>query len=358
MALEILRYRLHNQYLSQTEFIEPGQVVAALGAVQSQDYAGGKWGLGLRMNGATDAALDKAFNDGRILRTHVMRPTWHFVTPEDIRWLLALTGPRVHTVNGFMYRQQELDPATIKKSYAVFEKTLQGSKHLTRPELGAALEQEGIKNAEGIRLGYIVMSAELDGILCSGARRGKQFTYALLEERAPKVKAWTREEALAELMGRYFVTRGPATLHDFTWWSGLTMADAKEGIEAVGSQFVTEVIDEKKYWFDSSISPVEEKSPAAHLLPNYDEYFIGFRDRSAFGEVAKQAGIKSDDPSFLAHVIVLDGQLVGGWKRIMKKNAAQIQLMLITDLTKAEQWAVDQALNRYGEFLQLPVELV
>src|SRR5687767_13630333 len=291
MTLDIVRYRLHNQFLSRPDFTEPEQVVKQLGAVQSQDYAGGKWALGLRMKGGTDAALDKAFNEGRILRTHILRPTWHFVAPEDIRWMLALSGPRVHVVNGFLYRQQELGPTIIKKSYAVLEKALQGSKQLTRTELGSAFEQAGIKNAQGIRLAYFVMSAELDGIICSGGRRGKQFTYVLLEERVPEVKALTQEEALVELMRRYFATRGPATLHDFTWWSGLTMADAREGIEALKSQFVSEVIDGNTYWFDNSISPVKERFPTAHLLPNYDEYFIGFKDRSAIGKVAKQVGV-------------------------------------------------------------------
>jgi len=287
-----------------------------------------------------------------------MRPTWHFVAPEDIRWMLALTAPRVHAVNGFMYRQQGLDQPVIKKSYAVLEKVLQGGNHLTRSELGSALEKAGIKKAEGIRLGYFTASAELDGIICSGPRRGKQFTYALLEERAPEVKTLKREEALVGLTRRYFATRGPATLHDFTWWSGLTMADAKEGIEALKSQFLSEVIDGKTYWFDSSVSPVREKSPTAHLLPNYDEYFIGFKDRSAIGEIAKQAGIKANEPSFLAHVIILDGQLVGGWRRTIKKNAVLIEFRLITDLTKAQENAVHKAASQYGEFLQLPVERV
>ena len=358
MTLDIVRYRLHNQFLSHPDFTDPSQVVKCLGAVQSQDYSGGKWALGLRMKEATDAALDKAFYEGRILRTHILRPTWHFVAPEDIRWMLALSGPRVHAVNGFMYRQQELDRAIIKKSYTVLEKVLQGNKQLTRTELGSAFEQAGIKNAQGIRLGYFMMSAELDGVICSGGRRGKQFTYALLEERAPAAKTLTRQDALVELTRRYFATRGPATLHDFTWWSGLTMADAKDGIEALKSQFVSEVIAGKTYWFDSSVSPVKEKSPTAHLLPNYDEYFIGFRDRSAIGEVAKQAGIKRDDPSFLAHVIILDGQLVGGWKRTIQKGAVQIQFMLITELTKAQMSAVERAANYYGEFLQLPVEFI
>jgi hypothetical protein len=358
MTLDIPSYRLHNQFLSQTSFTAPGPVVAALGAVQSQDYAGGKWGLGLRMTGATDAELDKAFNQGSILRTHILRPTWHFVAPEDIRWMLALSAPRVHMANGFMYRQQGLDQTDLKKSYAVLEKILQGGKSLTRPELGSAFEKAGIQKAEGIRLGYFIMSAELDGIICSGPRRGKQFTYALLEERAPKVKAWTHEEALAELTRRYFATRGPATLHDFTWWSGLTMADAKEGIESVKSQFVSEAIDGKTYWFDGAVSPVKEKPLSAHLLPNYDEYFIGFKDRSAIGEVAKQANIRANDPSFLAHAIILDGQLVGGWRRTLKKDAIEIQYTLITKLTKPQKTAVDQAASQYGEFLQLTVERV
>ena len=358
MTLDIVHYRLHNQFLSDPDFTDPTQVVKCLGAVQSQDYAGGKWALGLRMKGATDAVLDKAFNEGKILRTHILRPTWHFVAPEDIRWMLALSGPRVHTVNGFMYRQQELDRTVIKKSYAVLEKVLQGNKHLTRTELGSAFEQAGIKNAQGIRLSYFMMSAELDGIVCSGVRRGRQFTYALLEERVPKVKGFRREEALVEFTRRYFATRGPATLHDFTWWSGLTMADARQGMEALKSQFVSEVIDGKTYWYDSSVSPVKEKSPTAHLLPNYDEYFIGFKDRSAIGEVAKQAGIKSDDPSFLAHVIILDGQLVGGWKRTLKKHAVQIEYRLITDLTNTQLSAVDRAASQFGAFLQLRVERV
>ena len=358
MALDIVRYRLYNQFLSQTDITEPAEVVKRLGAVQSQDFAGGKWALGLRMKGATDAGLDQEFNQGKILRTHILRPTWHFVAPQDIRWMLSLSAPRVHLVNGFMYRQQGLDKEIIHKSYKVLENVLQGNKQLTRTELGSAFEKAGIKNAAGIRLSYFMMSAELDGIICSGARKGKQFTYALLEERVPAVKALGREEALAELTRRYFATRGPATLHDFTWWSGLTMTEAKEGIESVKSQFVSEEIDDRTYWFDSSISPVKEKSPTAHLLPNYDEYFIGFKDRSAIGAAVRQAGIIGDDSAFLAHVIVLDGQLVGGWKRTLKKNAVQVEMTLVIDLTKAQERAVEEAASRYGEFLQLRVQRI
>ncbi|RPJ19542.1 MAG: winged helix DNA-binding domain-containing protein [Chloroflexi bacterium] len=356
MTLDIVGYRLYSQFLSQTKCTHPDEVVERLGAVQAQDYAGAKWGLGQRLKSATDTTLDQSFNEGKLLRTHVMRPTWHFVTPADIRWILALTAPRVHAVNAFMYRKLELDRAAIKKSYAVLEKVLQGNKQLTRSELASVFEKAGI-NAEGLRLGYFMMSAELDGVICSGARRGKQMTYALLEERAPQAVALTHEEALAELTRRYFATRGPATLQDFTWWSGLTMADAKNGIELVKSQFENELIDGKAYWFPNSVSPAREKSPTAHLLPNYDEYFIGFKDRSAIGELAKRAGIKGDDPSFLAHIIILDGQVVGGWRRTLKRDAVLIELNLITELTKTENQAVSAATDQYARFLGLPAQL-
>src|SRR6185503_19751644 len=227
---------------------------------------------------------------------------------------------------------------------------------LTRTELGAALEKAGIV-AEGVRLGYFMMSAELDGVICSGARRGRQFTYALLEERVPPVKSLTRDEALAELVKRYFSTRGPATLQDFTWWSGLTMVDAKHGIEMVKSGFDQKELDGQTYWFSTSGSNVSQQSPMVYLLPNYDEYFIGLKDRSAIGLVMRDANIGKDDPSVMAHLIILDGQLVGGWKRTLEKRKVIVELSPLTKLTKPEKKAVAEAADRFGKFLDLTVEL-
>lgn len=357
MTFDIVRYRLYNQFLFQTECTKPAEVVSRLGAVQSQDYGGAKWALAQRLKvTTTDAEIDKEFNEGKILRTHMMRPTWHFVVPEDIRWMLKLTAPRVHAVNAYMYRTLELDKAILKKSNTLLEKALQGGKHLTRAELASLFQKAGIL-AKGLRLGYLLMYAELEGLICSGPRRGKQFTYALLEERAPPVRTLSHEEALAELTKRYFATRGPATLQDFTWWSGLSMAEAKKGTEMASSQFLNEILGEQIYWFDKSVSPVREKSPSAHLLPNYDEYFIGFKDRSAIGRIAQQAGIKGDDSALIAHIIILDGQIVGGWKRTIKKEALTIELNLITKLTKAALQSIQQAANEYGKFLGLSSKL-
>ena len=357
MTSEITTQRLHNQRLSKTNFKTPNEVVHWLAAVQAQDYAGAKWAIAQRMLDATDSALDNALADGSILRTHLLRPTWHFVTPTDIRWMLTLTAPRVHAVSAYMYRQSGLDKAIFKKSNVTLEKALRDSKQLTRTELASELNKVGIP-ADGFRLGYLMMYAELEGIICSGARRGKQFTYALLEERAQKVKALTRDEALAELVSRYFATRGPATLQDFMMWSGLTMTDAKNGMEMVKSQFISEAFNEQTYWFPESAAPKKIKSPTAYLLPNYDEYFIGFKDRSAIGEVARQANIKGDNPALIAHVIILDGQIVGGWKRTLKKDDVFVEASLITKLGKAEKQAIADAAERFGKFLGLPVSLI
>ena len=353
MTVDIARFRLHNQYLLKTELMQPAQVVQEFGAVQSQDYAGAKWALALRLkHDTTDSALDAAFNEGTILRTHILRPTWHFVAPADIRWMLELTAGRVHTANAFMYRQLELDRATLKKSYRVLEKVLRDGKQLTRPELGAALAKAGIV-AEGQRLAYFMMSAELDGILCSGARRGKQFTYALLGERAPNARSLGREEALAELTRRYFATRGPATLHDFAWWSGLTIESARRGMEMVRSQFASHVVEGKTYWLDPSISPVKIKSPTAHLLPNYDEYFIGFRDRSAIGRLVSPLHAQANAVALNAHIVILDGQIVGGWRRTLKKGAVVIEWRPITELAPRQAQAIVAAAGRYARFTGL-----
>lgn len=354
MSLDIPSYRLYNQKLTETQFTKPVEVVRWLGAVQAQDYAGAKWAIGLRTNGLTDPDVDRAFADGSILRTHLMRPTWHFVTPEDIRWILALTAPRVRALMAYMDRQVELDKVTFKKSNALLTRTLQGGTQMTRTELEKVFEKARIP-ARGQRMGQILMHAELDALVCSGPRRGKQFTYALLEERVPPTRTWTHEESLAELVQRYFRTRGPATLQDFAWWSGLTITDARRGMEMVKSHLVNATVHNQTYWFPEISLPPMKKSPTAYLLPNYDEYFIGFKDRSAIGEIARQVGIRKDDSALIAHILILDGQLIGGWRRTVEKDAVEVETSLITRLSRREEQAVRQAAERFGEFLGLPV---
>lgn len=352
----IASLRLQNQRLSSTTLNTAQEVVAYLGAVQSQDYAGAKWAIGQRMLEASDAALDRAFNDGSILRTHVLRPTWHFVSPEDIRWMLKLTAPRVHVANAFAYRQSGWEATTFKKSNRALEKILRDGKQLTRAELGSALDKAGI-TADGVPLGYLMIYAELEGIICSGGRRGKQFTYALLDERAPQAKSLTREEALAELTRRYFTSRGPATVQDFVWWSGLTVADVREGLELVKGALRQQTIDEQTYWLGDSIPETQDKPCTVYLLPDYDEYLVAYADRKSAFDTKHTDKLDSRGMVLAQYIIVLDGPVIGTWKRILKPRQVAIEMACFRALNRAEKQAVTEAAQGYGKFLGLPVEL-
>jgi hypothetical protein len=351
-SIELVRERLRNQMLAGSRFRKPGDVVAWLGAVQAQDYAGAKWALGLRATGLTAAAVERAFDDGGILRTHCLRPTWHFVTPADIRWMLALSAPRVHAVNAFIYRQLELDAKVFARSRAALERALRGGTQMTRLELAQVLQRASIP-AKGLRLAYLVMRAELDAVICSGARRGKQFTYALLEERVPPARALTRDEALAELTRRYFSSHGPATLRDYGWWSGLTGREARTGIEMVGSTLTHTVIDGRSHWFVRHRSQAPSGS-VAHLLPNYDEYLIAYKDREAV--VGPASGNRR--PDVFAHSFLIDGVLAGSWKRTVKGDSVLVEAVAYSRLTPTGRRALEAAAARLGKFVNLAVEVV
>jgi hypothetical protein len=353
--LDIAHQRFHNQHISQQICEKPADLVKWLGAVQAQDYAAAKWAVGLRLQSVTDNDIEQAFTDGAILRTHVMRPTWHFVSPTDIRWMLALTAPRVKVAMAYYDRILELDEAAFTRSNAALAKALQGGKQLTRSQLATVLQQAGIACDNLQRLGHIIMRAELDGIVCSGARRGKQFTYALLDERAPQARTLDRDEALAEFAMRYFTSHGPATLQDFVWWSGLTVADARAGLEMVKSQFIYEVIDGQTYWFSPSTPPAKDLSQIAYLLPNYDEYIVGYTDRSAVFDASHTEKLDPRGNILFSHTMILDGRIVGTWTRTMRKDAIMITPNLFIPLNKAETRAFVASAKRYGAFLERSV---
>lgn len=354
--MDIARLRLLNQHLTGTQFASPADVVQWMGAVQAQDYAGAKWAVGQRMEGATDTALDQAFADGTILRTHVMRPTWHFVTPADIRWLLALTAPRVNATNGYRYRELALDDAIFARCNAILERALAGGTHLTRAELASLFRQAGIATDDR-QITYIMFRAELDGVICNGARRGKQFTYALLDERAPHANPFTRDEALAELTRRYFTSHGPATVRDFVWWSGLTMSDAKTGLAMVKSQLMQDVVDGQTYWCTAPAPIIQEMAPTALLLPNYDEYIVGYSDRRAALAAPPAEHLDARGNILFHHTIVLDGQVVGTWRRTLTKRGVIVEATPFAPLDADEAQAVAVAVERYGRFIGLPAAL-
>jgi len=355
---DVAALRLANQDLVGPRRANPVDVVSRLGAVQAQDFPGAKWAVAQRTHDPDEAAVERALSDGSIIRTHVLRPTWHFVTPADIRWMLALTAPRVHVAVAFQTRWLGLDKAAHKKSGRALTRALQGGKTLTRAELSQVLAQAGLPVAGEQRLGNFLMHAELEGIVCSGGRRGKQLTYALFDERVPLAAPIDRDEALLRLTNIYFETRGPATPADFAWWSGLTVADAKKGIDLAGSNLERTVVDGRTLWFAKSARMRKSKSPTVHLLPNFDEYAVAYKDRSILAQRLKKSGVDVRNDKSLANIVVVDGQLVGTWKRTVKKDAAVVEVSLLTKVNRAERKAIDGAAARYGEFLKMPVELV
>jgi hypothetical protein len=353
--LNICGQRLANQHLITQTLDKPSDVVRLLGAVQAQDYPFAKWGLAQRTRGATDATVEKELDDGVILRTHILRPTWHFVVAADIRWMLALTAPRVHAVLASYDRTLGIDEAMLRRSRTVITKALQGGKQLTRAELSKAMQRARIPTEGPFRLARLVMHAELDGLICSGARRGKQFTYTLLEERVPPAKVLDRDEALSELAKRYFNTRGPATVDDFAWWSGLTKSDARRGVQAAESELEHDVIDGRGYWFPAP-APFKARTPSARLLPNYDEYFIGLKDRGAMMATLTGAGVKG--VTFLGgHILTVNGQIRGGWARVLKAQTAIIELKVDGTLSEPEHRAIAKDVQRLGAFLGLSTKI-
>jgi hypothetical protein len=352
LELTLHGHRLRNQRLAGRGLDDPAAIVAWLGAVQSQDYTGAKWGLAQRGHGITDRAIDEAFDAGRILRTHMMRPTWHFVSPDDIRWIQSLTAPRVHAANGSICRTLELDAKTLATSRRTIERALTKEEALTRAELQIALRRAGIE-AEGHRLAYVVMDAELEQLICSGPRRSKQFTYALVDRRAPRARGLGRDEALLELTRRYFTSHGPATVRDFSWWSGLTMKQSREGVEAAASLLTSEIVADRTYWFVPPAGGRVDGALSAYLLPNYDECLIAYKDRGSVVERATGPPIKD----LFAHHLLIADRIVGSWRRI-EKTAESIEVHVHRPLTSAESRAIAAAGRAYSAFVERPVTIV
>lgn len=345
----IVRERLARQCLLATPHATGRDVLKALGAVQSQDYAGATWALAQRTTGATAATIEAEFTSGAILRTHVLRPTWHFVDPADIRWMLALTAPRVKAAMASYNRVLELDAKAFRRSHTAVERAL-AARFLTRTELRAVLEKARIGTITPQRMGHLMMEAELDGVICSGPRRGKQFTYALLDERVPAAASLDRDEALLRLTILYFRGRSPATLHDFNWWSGLSMADVRRGVDIAGHALHRRTIEGREY----VVAADEVKAPrgaSAHLLPNYDEFFIGHKDRSAIGERLRGVQAVTGGNALIAHVVVMDGQLVGGWRLQQSTRGTVARFQMLDRLVPAERRRLAAALERLRAFL-------
>ena len=351
--MTIAERRLRNQHIVTRGLRRPQEVVAWFGAMQAQEYEPAKWAIGLRMpDGTTSAKVQRACEEGRILRTHVMRPTWHFVAAADIRWLLELTAPRVHRILSYYNRALELDPRTLTRSTAAIERALAAGRHLTRVELAESLSRARLPMS-GDRLARVVMHAELEGVICSGRRRERQPTYALVAERAPKAERLSHDEALATLGQRFFRSHGPATIRDFAWWSGLTIADGKRATEMIRAQ--REMIDGLAYWSVEPSAPRTARAERVHLLPIYDEYLVAYRDRQAVPHRPATRGSSSSGPVTFQHALVVDGHVAGTWRITRSAAGVAIRAVPLRRLNSTERRALTAAVERYERFVERPV---
>ena len=347
--------RLQRQGLIRPRHRTAEDVVAWFGAMQAQEYEPATWGIGLRMKGdpaSTD--VERAVDDGRVVRTHVMRPTWHFVACADVRWLLQLTAPRVHQAMSSYRRKLELDARVLGRCCTLFERALDGQSFLLRAELAERLARAKMPMT-GVRLAMAVMYAELEGVICSGPRRGKKFTYANLADRAPKARLLGRDEALAELCTRYLQSHGPATVKDFSWWSGLTIADSRRGVDIVRAR--RREADGLAYWSLDDRPPGSARTRATLLLPIYDEYLVAYRDR---GVVPHRQAQITKVPGWnvtFQHAVVINGQVVGTWRIPRVADSIAIEATLLRGVSARERGGVADAAKRYGRFRRMPVEI-
>jgi hypothetical protein len=363
-AAPIAAQRLAAQQIARRAFRKPAELVAWMGALQAQEPLAARWAMGLRLGGpaggaaARADAITESLADGSVLRTHVLRWTWQLVTPADLHWMLPLVAPRLMARAARRHRELALDAKTFRRAEAAFTRALGDGAHRTRAELGAALRAAGVA-PDGQRLGHLLGHAELQGLICSGAPRAKQATWALIALRAPPTgPALTRDEALAELARRYFRSRGPATAADFAWWSGLAPAEARAGLAAVATELASQSIAGLTYWRARGTPPVPAAALAdAYLLPAFDEYLVAYRDRSAVLG-ARDARRINAGGGLLAPTVVVGGRVVGVWRRTLGRGVVTIALSLFETPAPRERACIVAAAERYGAFLGLETEIV
>lgn len=355
MTMDIARQRLVNQRIDGEQFTTPEDVVRWMGAIQAQDYPQALWAIGVRTQSATLAGVEQAVADGKIVRTWLMRGTLHFVPPEDAKWMVKLSAARMLASDKRRLEQLELEQPTIGHAQQLLYDALVGGKRLARPDVMKLWEDAGI-STKGQRGYHLLWHIAHTGLICLGPLEDKQQTFVLLDEWVPSSRELSRDDALAELAKRYFVSHGPATLQDFAGWAGLTLTDARAGREAATAALVTETIHGQEYVLAATHAPgptVRMKS-SVHLLPGFDEYLLGYKDRSAVLAAEHAPNIAPGGNGVFLPMVVVAGQVVGTWKRTLRKNTLDIFFTPFSHLDDVEEQIVEAA-TRYSTFLGVPL---
>jgi hypothetical protein len=351
---DISDVRLQNQQIESSKFLSAKELVGWMGAMQSQDFAMSKWAIGLRTLNSTEKSIEAAFNQGDIIRTHLLRPTWHVVSSDDIYWIQQLTAQYIRPTLKSRNKQLELSEEVFSKSNKLLEKFLSNGLSLTREDLIREYDNIHIKTNEN-RLSHLLMNAELDGIICSGSLQGNKLTYCLLEERVPNKKMLSRDESLSELANRYFSSHSPATLRDFIWWSGLPVTVARKALEMIKSGLNSETINFETYWFTDQFDQTN-LNYSVHLLPAFDEFLIAYRDRSASITITNNKIAISDNGIFRP-IIVANGHVIGLWKRAIKKDQLMIETTLFCRQDEKIKNEIEKQAKQYADFLHKKLKL-
>ena len=344
---DIALWRLFSQQIAGDGFTDPAALVKWMGCIRAEDLSAAKWAIGQRVQGSTDSSIERAFNEGHILRTYILQPVKHFVSPDDIHWMLALSAPRLKAINKGLYRSLGIGEEMLKKSRRIMARALEG-RQMTRRQLLAALKKEEI-DVDEIRLGLLLMDAELDALICNGGMHGREFTYTLLK--APVSRYYDKREAIGELARRYFLSRGPATEYDFSVWSGLGAAEVRLGMEMNKRWLEREVVDGQLYWFapagwndaggwsdrrgeNDPGGKRFSRVPSLFLLPAFDELTTAYLNKGIF----KPA-------------VIIDGQVSGSWTYVSGKETVRIKVVTPVKWSGSLHAAIQKEAERYSAFL-------
>ena len=354
-SLEISNTRLKSQKIEPHEFKSAVQVVKWMGAVQAQDYPMAKWALGARLTDPAESLIESLVNNAEIIRIHLLRPTWHFVSAEDVYWMLKLSASKLKSSFKGRHKAMDLTDPVITKANNLIEKAFTRSPVLTREELARELHLANIKT-DNNRLSHILFSAEMDGIICSGPVKNNKLTYSLLSERVPHKRELPKEESVAELVKRYFTSRYPASIEDFVWWSNLTLTETRHALNDVKSGFYSETIESVKYWFPNSFNGKPAERTSVHLLPAFDEFLISYKDRSNSLSLMHHKKAVSENGIFRPPILI-NGQVAGLWKRTFQKNKVIIETDLFQPADKSIRNQIESKAGLFGKFLNKEAEV-
>jgi hypothetical protein len=350
---EISHYRLVSQKLYKTTPSSPQEIVRHLGAMQAQDYAMAKWAIGSRCD-ASEKTIEEAINAGEIIRTHILRPTWHFVAAEDIHWMLDVSGLQVKRIVASYVSKYGFDAKKLDQLNVTMEKILGGNNHLTRDEIMQELTSRKILK-DTVLGSAIMMYAESVGLVCNGIMKGKQITYALLEERVAKPKTkLSKEEALAKLAKRYFESHGPATVMDFSWWSGFSPTSCKLVISSIESELNSIEIDNQKYWFGTHFTKEDDFRKSIHFLPAFDEILISYKTREASILLEHQSKAFTNNGIFRP-IILENGKVIGTWKRAIKREHAKIETNFFHEIEDAKKKTLFEGIRSFENYLETKI---